>query len=193
MVDGAGASASPATAYDGGMPKTGSPVAIRFEGDVVQVGDRRIVRLPTDVSATLPSRGQVAAAGSIDGVETVTVVEPDGEKGHWLDVAGADGDAVSVDLAVLPTTQWPEPTIPVDLGSALDHSATASARWQAITPMARWEWVRWVAATRNADTRSRRVEVSISKLDAGSSRPCCFDLSSCTDPELARSGRLVAD
>ena len=56
--------------------------------------------------------------------------------------------------------------------------------------MARWEWVRWVGATRNPDTRARRVEVSIDKLRGGKRRPCCFDLSSCTDPELARSGRL---
>ncbi|SDI01206.1 YdeI/OmpD-associated family protein [Agrococcus jejuensis] len=175
------------------MAKTASPVAIRFDGDVVQVGDRRIVRVPADVSATLPSRGQVAVTGSIGGVDAVTVVEPDGEKGHWLDAGAAQGDTVKVDLAVLPSKQWPEPTVPADLGGALDDSTTASARWQAITPMARWEWVRWVGATRNPETRSRRVEVSISKLDAGSSRPCCFDLSSCTDPELARSGRLVAD
>lgn len=174
------------------MATSASPIVIRLHGDVVAVGGRRIVRLPADVSATLPSRGQVAVAGSIDGVETVTVVEPDGERGHWLDVGDADAAAVAIDLEVLPAKQWPEPTVPTDLGAALDDSATASARWQAITPMARWEWVRWVGATRNADTRNRRVEVSISKLDAGSSRPCCFDLSSCTDPELARSGRLVA-
>ncbi|WP_262426564.1 hypothetical protein [Brachybacterium sp. Z12] len=42
------------------------------------------------------------------------------------------------------------------------------------------------------DTRARRVEVSIDKLRGGKRRPCCFDLSSCTDPELARSGKLMA-
>lgn len=173
------------------MAATASSAAIRFDGDVVAVGDRRIVRLPADVSASLPSRGQVAVAGTIGAVDTVTVVEPDGERGHWLDVAVADGSRVSIDLAVLPSRRWPEPAVPADLGGALDDSASASARWDAITPMARWEWVRWVGATRNPDTRSRRVDVSISKLEAGSSRPCCFDLSSCTDPELARSGRLA--
>ena len=30
-----------------------------------------------------------------------------------------------------------------------------------ITPMARWDWVRWVNATQNPGTRQRRVEVSI--------------------------------
>ena len=62
--------------------------------------------------------------------------------------------------------------------------------WDDITPMARWEWVRWVNATRNPDTRRRRVEVSISKMNSGKRRPCCFDLSSCTDPQLSQNGRL---
>jgi hypothetical protein len=63
--------------------------------------------------------------------------------------------------------------------------------WKAITPMARWEWVRWVNATNNPDTRKRRIEVTISKMTSGKRRPCCFDLASCTDPELSKSGKLV--
>ncbi|HZT95485.1 MAG TPA: YdeI/OmpD-associated family protein, partial [Chloroflexota bacterium] len=60
-----------------------------------------------------------------------------------------------------------------------------------ITPMARWEWVRWVNATRNPDTRRRRVEVTISKMSNGKRRPCCFNLAACTDPELSKNGRLL--
>jgi hypothetical protein len=56
--------------------------------------------------------------------------------------------------------------------------------------MARWEWVRWVNATPNADTRERRVEVTISKMKSGKRRPCCFNLASCTDPKLAKNGKL---
>ena len=62
--------------------------------------------------------------------------------------------------------------------------------WEDITPMARWEWVRWVNATKNPDTRQRRVEVSISKMQSGKRRPCCFNLSACTDPDLSKNGRL---
>jgi len=54
-----------------------------------------------------------------------------------------------------------------------------------------WEWVRWVNATRNPDTRERRVEVTISKMEHGKRRPCCFDLSACTDADLSRNGRLL--
>lgn len=87
--------------------------------------------------------------------------------------------------------EWPEPEVPDDLAAALSEAPERIREvWDDITPMARWEWVRWVGATRSTQTRRRRVEVSISKIDGGKRRPCCFDLSSCTDPELARSGKL---
>ena len=62
--------------------------------------------------------------------------------------------------------------------------------WNVITPIERWEWVRWINATNNPDTRRRRVEVTISKMKDGKRRPCCFNLASCTDPQLASSGKL---
>ena len=49
--------------------------------------------------------------------------------------------------------------------------------------------VRVEAVTRRRD-RAKRVGVSIDKIDHGKRRPCCFDLSSCTDPDVARSGKL---
>jgi hypothetical protein len=50
--------------------------------------------------------------------------------------------------------------------------------------------VRWVDATANPATRQRRIEVSISKMNNGKRRPCCFDLSACTDPVLSKNGKL---
>jgi hypothetical protein len=55
--------------------------------------------------------------------------------------------------------------------------------WKDITPMARWEWVRWANATANPATRQRRVEVSISKMSGGKRRPC-------TDPAVSNNGKL---
>lgn len=167
------------------MPKD---FAISFEAAPEVIADRAIVRLPHDASAALPSRGQVAVAATINGSTSTTVVEPDGAKGHWLPVADADS-VVTVELA--PAAAWPEPSIPADLKAALDDAPDLEDAWQDITPMARWEWVRWVGATKNADTRAKRIDVSIDKLRKGSRRPCCFDLTSCTDPELAKNGRLL--
>jgi hypothetical protein len=33
--------------------------------------------------------------------------------------------------------------------------------------------------------------VSISKMKSGKRRPCCFNLSACTDPDLSKNGRLL--
>lgn len=170
---------------------------LRFAATLDCIDDRGLLRLPEQISRQLPSRGQVAVQGTMNGQPFATVVEPDGRGGHWIDLDArlqqaanlSVGDSVLLELAV--RKDWPEPVVPDDLNDAL-AAATAAIRhaWNDITPMARWEWVRWVNATKNPDTRRRRVEVTISKLDAGKRRPCCFDLSSCTDPELASSGKL---
>ena len=86
---------------------------------------------------------------------------------------------------------WPEPDLPEDFQAALADAPDISELWKSITPMARWEWVRWINATKNLQTRERRVDVGISKLRSGKRRPCCFDLASCTDPDLSKNGILV--
>ncbi|WGW13047.1 YdeI/OmpD-associated family protein [Saxibacter everestensis] len=179
------------------------PPAIGFEGHVQSIGDRTIVRFPDDASARLPSRGQVAVKAVLtvkaapNGHAFDAVVEPDGMRGHWLEVGKkllkaltlGDGDTVSIEVE--PTKDWPEPDIPADFQAALADAPDITEEWKSITPMARWEWVRWINATKNAETRKRRVEVSISKLRSGKRRPCCFDLAACTDPDLSKSGKLV--
>ncbi len=173
---------------------------VRFEAALQTAGGQTILRLSDAASKELPSRGQIAVRGMIDGHPFETVIEPDGEFGHWmrvdpklrktLDACPGDTATVTIEL----TEEWPEPSVPQDLSKALsDASRAVQNLWRAITPMARWEWVRWVDATKNPATRARRVEVSISKLNSGKRRPCCFNLASCTDPELARSGKLVVD
>ena len=82
--------------------------------------------------------------------------------------------------------------LPAAVSQALaDAPEEIQDMWQDITPMARWEWVRWVQATASDKTRARRVEVTISKMSDGKRRPCCFDLSACTEPSVSRSGKLI--
>jgi hypothetical protein len=171
---------------------------IHCEAMLATIDRWTVVRLPEDASARLPSRGQVAVRGRMNDAEFETVLEPDGSGGHWMRVdrelqrtAGvATGDAATLDIE--PTKDWPEPAVPQDLEAALEAAPQKiQDLWEAITPMARWEWVRWVNATRNPDTRQRRVDVSISKMNSGKRRPCCFNLAACTDPDLSRSGRLL--
>lgn len=172
--------------------------AIRFGATLYKIDRSTVLRLPDSASKKLPSRGQVAVRGTVAGREFQTVLEPDGYGGHWMKVSeelqGAAGITVgdNANFAIESTRDWPEPAVPRDLQAALAAAPQKiKDMWQDITPMARWEWVRWVNATNNKDTRRRRVEVSISKMNNGKRRPCCFDLAACTDPELARNGRLL--
>jgi hypothetical protein len=180
------------------MTRSTGVSAIRFEATLQTIDKWTILRLPEKASEKLPSRGQVAVQGTINGREFQTVLEPDGCSGHWMKVdeklqqtaAINAGDTAALEIE--PTGDWPEPDVPQDFETAL---AAAPQKiqdlWNDITPMARWEWVRWVNATKNPDTRRRRVEVSMSKMDSGKRRPCCFNLSACTNPDVSRNGKLI--
>lgn len=170
---------------------------IRFDADVSTLGTSTILRLPAKESEKLPSRGQVAVTGTMNGHQFIAVLEPDGYWGHWLRItnelqsaSGANaGSTASLELT--PTKEWPEPEIPADFAKGLSSAPQkVKDKWHDITSMARWEWIRWVNATGNLDTRAIRIEKSISKLNGTHRRPCCFNLAACTDPELSKSGRL---
>jgi len=178
------------------MQKTGA--TIRFDATLFTIDKSTVLRLPKKASVKLPSRGQVAVEGTINGHQFQTVLEPDGNFGHWMKIdrklqksaALRAGDNATLEVASV--KDWPEPSVPHDLKTALaDAPQKIQHIWKEITPMARWEWVRWVNATPNPETRKRRVEVSISKMKSGKRRPCCFNLASCTDPDLSKNGRLT--
>ena len=169
--------------------------AIRFVATPFTIGKSTILRLPEKASRKLPSRGQVAVEGTIGGQRFQTVLEPDGNFGHWMRIDRKLSAALraghSATLEIEAVKDWPEPSVPQDLKTALAAAPqNIKDQWKDITPMARWEWVRWVNATENPDTRKRRVEVSISKMKSGKRRPCCFNLAACTDPNLSKNGKL---
>jgi len=138
--------------------------AIRFDATLHKMDKWTIVRLPEKASAKLPSRGQVAVQGTINGHEFQTVLEPDGSGGHWMKIDGklqqiaavSAGDTTALEIE--PTRDWPEPNVPQDFEAAL------AAAPQKIQDM--WE------------------------MNSGKRRPCCFNLAACTDPYLSRNGRL---
>jgi hypothetical protein len=171
---------------------------IKFQSTLRKLGKWTILQLPDDASLKLPSRGQVMVKGTINGYRLNQVLEPDGRWGHWFRVdkkiqnavSANAGDTVTVEIE--PSKDWPEPNIPSDFAKELANaSSKVQDLWTKITPMARWEWIRWVNATSVFETRERRVAVSISKMQSGKRRPCCFNLAACTDPDLAKNGRLI--
>lgn len=170
---------------------------IRFTTTPLNISDWTIINLPESASAKLPSRGMALVAGTINGFHSKIVLEPDGKGSHWFRVDSALRKAAgmeaggAVTLEVEPSKDWPEPDVPADLDQALASDLQANALWVKITPMARWDWLRWVRATNNRETRSHRIEVAMSKLRSGERRPCCFNRNQCTEPEVSKSGILI--
>ncbi|MBI2049509.1 DUF1905 domain-containing protein [Candidatus Roizmanbacteria bacterium] len=173
--------------------------AIRFEAKLFKINDWTILRLPESSSAELPSRGMTMVSGTINDISFKTLLEPDGRYGpglkpsHWFapdktllaEAHAAAGDTVQVSLE--PTKEWIEPEVPEDLKKALATSPKAEALWKDITPLARWDWIRWIRAVKTPKTRQKHIEVALSKLNKGMRRPCCFNRNLCSEPYVSHN------
>lgn len=82
------------------------------------------------------------------------------------------GDEANVEITRV--GDEPEVRVPEDLQASLRAHKEAHELFQKITPKARREWVRWIASAKQEETRQRRIEVGIDKLNKGMRRPCCF-------------------
>jgi len=140
--------------------------------------------LPKNASAKLPSRGMAAIEGTLNGIHFQAMLNPDGQKSHWLKVdsklreaADAEaGDVVSLEIA--PATNEPEPEVPADLRKALTAAAPKARKlWSDITTNARQDWIHWITSAKQEETRARRIKNACSMLAAGKRRVCCFDRS----------------
>lgn len=170
---------------------------IRFQDKLTSAGSWMILRLPKTASSKLPSRGLVMVEGKFNGAGFKTALEPDGKGSHWFKIddsipkVGGLKIGSKVTVEIRPVKEWPEPKIPADLKKALAESPQAYKTWKDITPMARWDWIRWIRSTKNADTRKRRIEVTFSKFRSGKRRPCCFNRTECTIPDVSNKGILI--
>lgn len=176
---------------------------IRFEAKLFRINSWTIIRLPETASAKLPSRGMTMVSGTINDAPFKAVLEPDGRYGpglkpsHWFrpDEKLLDDASVTVDDAVQvslkPTKEWIEPEVPVDVKKALSSSPKARALWEDITPIARWDWIRWIRAVKTPETRQKHIEVMLDKLNKGMRRPCCFNRNLCSEPYVSKNWVLL--
>ncbi len=176
---------------------------INFETELYKINDWTILRLPEDASAKLPSRGMIMVEGNLNNIPFKTLLEPDGRYGpdlkpsHWFapgkklldDAHATAGDTVKVSLE--PTKEWIEPEVPEDMKKALATSSKAQALWKDITPLARWDWVRWVRAVKTPETRSKHLDVMLDKLNKEMRRPCCFNRNMCSEPYVSKNWAIL--
>src|SRR5258708_5195492 len=145
----------------------------------------------------LTSRGKTMVNGTMNDFHFQTELEPDGKGSHWFNAdkhlleasQAVAGDAVI--LTIETAKEWPEPKVPEDIKTALMANPKVHTLWMDITPMARWDWVRWIGSTKQPETSKRRIETALSKLKNGERRPCCFNRSLCCDPYVSRNGVLL--
>lgn len=176
---------------------------IKFRTELYKIGDWTILHLPEDASAQLPSRGMTMVAGTLNRIPFKALLEPDGKYGpgvkpsHWfapdkklLAESGAGGGDL-VEVSIAPTKEWIEPEMPGDVEEALASSSKVQMLWNDITPLARWDWIRWIRAVKTAETRKKHIEVMLDKLNKGMRRPCCFNRNLCSEPEVSKNWVLI--
>ena len=177
---------------------TKKSVTIDFQTRLYKIKGWTILAVPRDESVKLPSRGQISVSITVNDHSFDAVLEPDGRLSHWIQVRDKlqkhanvkAGDIVNVTMSTNST--WPEPNIPEDFEEALKSAPQIVVdKWEDITPMARWEWIRWMNATLSQETRAVRIEKTISKLAGKHRRPCCFNLAACTETYVSKSGQLM--
>ncbi len=69
-----------------------------------------------------------------------------------------------------------EPKVPTDLRKALATDLVAKTKWSDLTPIARTDFISWLDAAKQQETRERRIEKACSMLAAGKRRPCCYSI-----------------
>ena len=141
--------------------------SIRFKAKLLRpaesekAGSWTFLILPKNASAKLPSRGMTPIEGTINGVSFQAMLEPDGQKSHWLKVdrklseaAGADAGDI-VDARDRAGAKGTGTEVPADLRKALAAAAPKARKlWSDITPNARRDWIHWIAP-RNRKRRAR--------------------------------------
>lgn len=64
--------------------------------------------------------------------------------------------------------------LPKDLLKVIQSSPKLLSAWEAITPLARNEWICWVESTKKNETRNHRIQRASKELANGKRRPCCW-------------------
>ena len=145
--------------------------------------DWAFVVLPLEASAKLPRRGRTTINGTMNGHGFSVLLEPDGQKSHWLKIDASllkmakTGFGELAHFEIMAVAREPEPDTPSDFTSALQASPEAQITWERASNIARIDWIHWISSTKQACTRAKRIEDACSMLASGKKNVCCFDSS----------------
>lgn len=137
--------------------------------------------LPKDASAKLPRRGRTSVNVSINGYEFQAMLEPDGQRSHWLQIDNEQLVAAGVVIGstarfqITALAQEPQPALPEDFAEALASCPEAKAVWDDTSNIAKLDWIHWLVSAKQSKTREKRINDACEQLCGGKRRVCCFD------------------
>ena len=143
---------------------------MKFSTTMFQMGNNTGIEVPADVVAALGAGKRPPVVVNVNGYEYRSTVAPMG--GKYLLPFSADrrtesgikgGDAIDVELTVDTAPRTVE--IPDDLQAALDASPAAAAAWSKLSYTHQKEHLRSVLDAKKAETRTRRIDAAIAKLE----------------------------
>jgi hypothetical protein len=131
------------------------------------------VKVPFDVQKTFGTRARLAVRGTINGFAFRSSIFPDGKGCHNMMVnkamqtgaGAAAGDTVAVTMA--PDTAPRTVTVPKDLKAALARSRPARGLFEKLAYSHRKEFVDWIEQAKKPETRSSRVEKTVTMMLEG--------------------------
>ena len=162
----------------------------------IMTSEYPIICIPKEVSQHFTSRGLVIGKVTTSSNSIVLPFEPDGYGSHWFDCSKLllnntnKTDVKPIEVEIDTAVPWFAPEVPEDFLDEIKRSDLLIT-WETITVKAKWEWIRWVRSTQQAKTRATRISAACDKLAKGMKRPCCFDQTRCSIPELSTNGKLI--
>jgi hypothetical protein len=139
--------------------------------------DTAYVSIPFNVEKTYGSKGQVKVKAKFDGYEYRGVMANMGTGCHIIgvrkDVRAAIGKNVgdSVTVSIEPDTEERIIHVPEDLQQLLSKHKKAKIFFESLSYTNRKEYALWISSAKKQETRNKRLEEILRKLESGMKNP----------------------
>lgn len=150
----------------------GQKNSARFAATIYKIGINRCVSVPQEISSRFGKSRYIPVVATVRGVRLRTTIVPAGAGSSRLylnsamrKAACADaGDTIWIELRA--DRESREIAVPADISAALRLSRAARAAWNVTTTALRREFLRWVLAAKQPETRARRIRRGLQTLEA---------------------------